>query len=49
MQIALKSSEWLWIWLYKTFKIQIEKGEPNNSDFLQIWFPPEIMSPLFNL
>ena len=25
------------------------KGGPNNSDFLQNWFPPEIRSPIFNL
>ena len=49
MQNALKSNEWRWIWVYKTFKIQIQKGGPNNSDFLQNWFPPEIRSPLFNL
>ena len=49
MQNALKSSEWRRIWPYKTFKIQIQKEGPNNSDFLQNWFPPEIRSPLFNL
>ena len=27
----------------------MQKGGPNNSDFLQNWFPPEITSPLFNL
>ena len=31
------------------FQIKIEKGGPNNSDFLQNWFPPEIRSPLFNM
>ena len=24
-------------------------GQPNNSDFLQNWFPQEITSPFFNL
>ena len=27
----------------------MKKGAPNNSDFLQNWFPPEIRSPFFNL
>ena len=49
MQNALRSNEWRWIRVHKTVKIQIEKGRPNNSDFLQNWFPPEIKSPLFNL
>ena len=35
--------------VHKTFKIQIQKGRPNNSDFLQNWFPPEIMSPHFKV
>ena len=33
----------------KTFKIEIQKGGPNNSDFLQNWLPQEIKSPFFNL
>ena len=33
----------------KTFKIEIAKGGPNNSDLLQNWFSSEIRSPLFNL
>ena len=49
MQNVLKSNEWQWIWVHKTFKIEIQNGGPNNSDFLQNWFPPEIRSPLFNL
>ena len=49
MQNALKSNEWRRILVHKTFKIEIQKGGPNNSDFLQNWFPPEIRSPLFNL
>ena len=35
--------------VHKTFKIEIQKGGPNNSDFLQNWFPQEIRSPLFDL
>ena len=49
MQNALKSNEWQKIWVHKTFKIEIQMGGPNNSDFLQNWFPPEIRSPIFNL
>ena len=49
MQNALKSNEWRWIWVCETLTIQIQNGGPNNSDFLQNWFPPEIRSPLFNL
>ena len=49
MQNALKCNEWPWIWVHKTFKIEIQKGRPKNSDFLQNWFPAEIRSALFNL
>ena len=49
MENALKCNEWWWIWVYKTFKVQIQKGGPNNWDFLQNCFPPEIRSPLLNL
>ena len=49
MQNALKSMEWRRIWVCKTFKIEMQKGGRNNSDFLQNSFPPEINSPLFNL
>ena len=35
--------------VYKTFKIEIQKRGPNNSDILQNWFPPQIRSPFFNL
>ena len=31
------------------FKIEIQKGGPNNSEILHNWFPPEIRSPFFNL
>ena len=48
MQNALKSNEWSRIWVQKTFKIEIKKGGPNNSDFLQNWFPPESWFPLFS-
>ena len=49
MHTTLKCDEWRWISVHKTFKTEIQKGEPNNSDFLENWFPLEIMSPLFNL
>ena len=37
------------IWIKKTFKIEIQKAGPNNSDILQNWFPPEIRTPVFDL
>ena len=46
MQNALISSELQRIWVIKTFKIEIKNWGPNNSDFLQNWFPPEIRSCL---
>ena len=49
MQNVLESNEWRRMWVRKTFKIEIQKGGPNNSDFLQNWLPQEIRSPLFNL
>ena len=49
MQNTLKYNECRRIWLYKTFKIEIQKGRANNSDILQNSFPPDISSPLFNL
>ena len=33
----------------KLLKLKYRRGEKNNSDLLQKWFPPEIRSPLFNL
>ena len=45
MQNALNPKEWQKIWLLKTFKIEIQKGGPNNSAVLQNWFPHEIKSP----
>ena len=49
MQEALKSKERQTIWINRTFKSEIQKGEPNYFDILQNWFPPEIRSPLCNL
>ena len=49
MQNGLKCNERRRIWVDRTFKIEIQKGGPNNSDILQNWFPPEMRSPLFNL
>ena len=48
MQNALKYNEWRKIWVHKTFKTEIQKEEPNNSDFLQNSFTPEIRSPHCN-
>ena len=49
MQKSLKSNEWRRIWVHRTSKTEIQKGRPNNSDFLQNWLPLEIKTPLFNL
>ena len=49
MQNISKCNEEQRILVHKTFKIEIEKGGPNNSHILQNWFLPEIRSPLFNL
>ena len=49
MKNALRSNEWRWIWVHKTFKSELQKRGPNNSDFLQNWFHPEIRSRFFNL
>ena len=49
MQNALKYNEGQWIYINKTFKIQIQKGRPNNLAFLQNWLTPEIRSHFFNL
>ena len=48
MQKSLKNIESRSICVHRTFKTEVQKGEPNNSDILQNWFPPEIRSPLFN-
>ena len=42
MQNAFKSTEWKLTWLHQTFKIEIQKGGPNNSDFLQHWFAQKL-------
>ena len=49
MQNALKTNEWSKIWVYKTFKIELQKDGPNNSNILQNWLPQKIRSPRFNL
>ena len=49
MQNALKCNEWRRNFVHKAFKIEIQKGGLNNSDFLQNWVPREIRSPLLNL
>ena len=33
----------------KLLKLKYRRGGPNNSDFSQNWFPPEIGFPVFNL
>ena len=38
----IESNEWWSISVHKMFKIEIQKGGPNNSDFLQNWFHPKI-------
>ena len=45
MQNRLKCNERDRIWFNRTFKIEIQKGGPNNLDILQNWFPPKIKSP----
>ena len=49
MKNGLKSNQWRRIWVHRTLKIEIQKGEPNNLDILRNWFPPEIRFPHFNL
>ena len=48
MQNGQKSKEWQRIWVHRTFKIEIQKRGPNNSDILENWFHPQIKSPVFN-
>ena len=48
MKNSLKCNEQQRVLVWKTFKIEILKGGPNNSDILQNWLPQEIRSPLFN-
>ena len=49
MQKWLKSNEWRRNWVQRTYKIEIQKGWPINSDILQNGFLPESRSPHFNL
>ena len=46
-QNAFISSEWNRIWVFRTFKIEIQKKGPNKSAILQIGSPQQIMFPLF--
>ena len=46
VQNALKSNELRRNWVHQTFKIEIQKGEPNNLDFLQNHFPEDFRSSL---
>ena len=46
MQNALISTEWQRIWVYKSFKTEIQKGGASNSDILPNWFP-EKLGPTF--
>ena len=48
MHNGLKSNEWRIIWVHRTFKIEIQKWGPNNSDILKNCFTTQIKSPLFN-
>ena len=48
MHNGVKSNEWRIIWVHRTFNIEIQKWEPNNSDILKNCFTAEIKSPLFN-
>ena len=49
MQKALKPNGWGRNCVHQSFKIEIQKGGPNNLDLLQNWLSPEIRSPIFNL
>ena len=42
MQNALKSNEWRRIWVLETFKIEIQKGRPNNSAFCGMDSPKKL-------
>ena len=42
MKNALKSNEWRTNSVHQTFKIDIQKGGPNNSEFLQIGSPQKL-------
>ena len=45
----MKSNEWKRIFVPEIFKIEMQNGGSNSSDFLQNWSRPEIRSLLFNL
>ena len=45
IQNALESNEWRRIWVLESFKSEIRKEGPDNSDFLQNLFSPETRSP----
>ena len=45
MENTLKSSERQRLWVLKTFKIEIQKGERNSSAVLQNWFLPRNRAP----
>ena len=40
MQNTYKSNEWRGILALKTFKIEIQKEQPNSLAILQNWFKP---------
>ena len=42
---CMRSNEWRWIWIHKTFKIEIQKPGPNNSDSPKL-VPPRNQVPL---
>ena len=42
MQNALKANEWWRIWVHKTFKIEIEKGDQIIQTFFKIGSPQKL-------
>ena len=48
MENALKPNEWRRIWVLKTFKTEIQKGELIIQPFFRIGSPQEISSHLFH-
>ena len=49
MRNALKSNEWHRLWVFKTFKIEIQNGNQIIQTLCRIVSCQEIRSPLFNL
>ena len=49
MQRAFKCKEWWRIWVLKTFKIEIQRGNQIIQLFCRIGCPLEIRSPIINL